>query len=367
MSKPRVLVLGGVGFIGRNVVAHLVANDIASAIRVADKVLPATAFLGSPHKEAFENTELVEFKQCNLNSTAGVDKAFALDEGVFDWVINCAAETKYGQTDEVYKEKVLDLSVKVATKAAELGVPKFIELSTAQVYSHGKKASAEGANIKPWTGQANFKYQAEEALRGINGLNLIVLRPAIVYGPGDTSGISPRLITGAVYKHLGEKMKLLWSGDLRINTVHVDDVCRAIVHVAQNADAGAIFNLADKTDLSQEKLNKFIEAIFHIKTGFLGGVISNLAKVNLKAATEQVNEKHLKPWADICKADGIMNTPLTPYIDTELLYNHALSVDGSAIEGTGFSYNHEAMTEELLRDQIGYFVSQNLFPASVVP
>ena len=52
--------------------------------------------------------------------------------------MNCAAETKYGQTEEVYKEKVLDLSVKVATKAAELGIPKFIELSTAQVYSHGK-------------------------------------------------------------------------------------------------------------------------------------------------------------------------------------------------------------------------------------
>eukprot|EP01094_Clydonella_sp_ATCC50884_P005000 TRINITY_DN13982_c0_g1_i1.p2 TRINITY_DN13982_c0_g1~~TRINITY_DN13982_c0_g1_i1.p2 ORF type:complete len:369 (-),score=115.00 TRINITY_DN13982_c0_g1_i1:53-1159(-) len=368
MSKPKILVLGGVGFIGRNLVTHLVQNDLASFIRVADKVLPATAFLGSPHKEAFETEGMVQFKQCNLNSDAGVNKAYTLDDGSnFDWVVNCAAETKYGQTDEVYKEKVLDLSVKVATKAAEVGVSKFIELSTAQVYSHGKKASKEDASIKPWTGQANYKYQAEEALRGINGLNLIILRPAIVYGPGDTAGISPRLITGAVYKHLGEKMKLLWSGDLRINCVHVDDVSRAIVHVAQNADAGAVYNLADKSDLTQEKLNKFIEGIFQIKTGFLGGVISNLAKVNLKAATEQVNEKHLKPWADICKADGILNTPLTPYIDTELLYNHALSVDGAAIEGTGFTYGNPTISEELLREQIGYFVTQNLFPASVVP
>jgi len=349
-------------------VTHLVQNDLASFIRVADKVLPPTAFLGSPHKEAFESEGLVDFKQCNLNSEAGIAKAYTLDDGSnFDWVVNCAAETKYGQTEEVYKEKVLDLSVKVATKAAELGIPKFIELSTAQVYSHGKKASKEDSTIKPWTQQANFKYQAEQALRAINGLNLIVLRPAIVYGPGDCSGISPRIITGAVYKHLNEKMKLLWSGDLRINTVHVHDVCRAIVHMAQNADAGSTFNLADKTDLTQEKLNKHLEAIFQIKTGFFGGVISNLAKVNLKAATEQVNEKHLKPWADICKADGILNTPLTPYIDTELLYNHALSVDGSAIEASGFSYDHQTLTEELLRDQIAYFVQQNLFPPSVVP
>jgi hypothetical protein len=75
---------------------------------------------------------------CLCAHLAGVEKAFALDEGSWDWVVNLAAETKYGQTEEVYKEKVLDLSVKVATKAAELHVPKFIELSHAQVYAHGK-------------------------------------------------------------------------------------------------------------------------------------------------------------------------------------------------------------------------------------
>ena len=37
-SKPRVLVLGGCGFVGRNFVTFLVQNDLASKIRVADKV-----------------------------------------------------------------------------------------------------------------------------------------------------------------------------------------------------------------------------------------------------------------------------------------------------------------------------------------
>jgi len=267
----------------------------------------------------------------------------------------------------VYHEKVFDLSVKVATKAASLHVAKFIEFSHAQVYAHGKKASKESDQIKPWTNLAKFKFDAEEALRGIAGLNLIILRPAIIYGPGDISGVSPRIITAAVYRHLAEKMKLLWSGDLRINSVHVHDVVKAVVHLCQNGTPGTVYNLADKSDLTQEKLNGFLEQIFGIKTGFLGGVISNLAKVNLKGATEQVNEKHLKPWADICKTDKISNTPLTPYIDMELLYNHALSVDGSAIESTGFTYDHPEMTVALLREQIQYFVDQSLFPRSVVP
>jgi len=360
------LVLGGVGFIGRNLVSYLLEKGVASYIRAVDKVLPATAFLGVPHAAAFENP-IVDFKQCNLSSDAGIDKAFHLDEGNWDWVVNCAAETKYSQTQGVYEEKILDLAKKLATKAASLRVPKFIELSHAQVYSHGKKASKEGDATKPWTVMAEYKLAAENALKEIAGLNLIILRPALVYGPGDTNGLSPRIITAAVYRHLNERMKLLWDGSMRINSVHVHDVAKAILHVAQNVPVGATFNLADKSDLSQEKLNTSLEEIFKIKTGFQGTVVSNLAKVNMKATTEMINEKHLKPWADLCKADNISNTPLTPYLDMELLLNHALSVDGTAIEGTGFTYDYPQITTALLRDQIQYFVAQGLFPRTVIP
>lgn len=36
---------------------------------------------------------------------------------------------------------------------------------------------------------------------------------------------------------------------------------------------------------------------------------------------------------------NIANSPLQPYIHKELLYNNHLSVDGSLIESTGFSYS----------------------------
>jgi nucleoside-diphosphate-sugar epimerase len=40
-----VLVLGGVGMIGRNLVQHLVATAACSHIRVADKRMPFMAFM----------------------------------------------------------------------------------------------------------------------------------------------------------------------------------------------------------------------------------------------------------------------------------------------------------------------------------
>jgi len=143
-NKPKVLVLGGVGFIGRNFVQYLVDNKLTSFIRVVDKVLPPTAFLGKQHQAALE-AENVEFKQGNLTSPASIEKMFTVDGG-FNIVFNLAAETKYSQTDEVYKEKVLDLSVKCATEAKKHNVDRFVEVSTAQVYEAKKKTKCRRFN-----------------------------------------------------------------------------------------------------------------------------------------------------------------------------------------------------------------------------
>lgn len=360
-DKPKVLVLGGVGFVGRNFVKYLVDNDLASYIRVVDKVLPPTAFLGKPHQAAFDDSR-VEFMQGNLTNPTSIAKCFTVEGSKFNLVFNLACETKYSQTVEVYREKILDLKKKLAAEAVKQGVERFIDVSTAQIYEAGKKASKEDSSVKPWTGIAEFCLESEKELQGMAGLNLSILRPAVIYGPGDVNGLSPRLICGAVYKHLDEKMKFLWGADLRLNTVHVNDVCKALWHVATRCPVGSVFNLADKGDTTQGTVNDFLEKLFHIKTGFLGSVVSNMAKLNMKNVTEEINDKHLKPWSELCKAHGITNTPLTPYLDQELLYNNSLSVDGSKIESTGFTYDVPQVTEALLREQAQYFIDQNLFP-----
>ena len=216
--------------------------------------------------------------------------------------------------------------------------------------------------MDPWTSLAKYKLQAENQLKQINGLPLIIVRPATVYGPGDTAGLSPRIIIAAVYKHLNEKMKFLWSGDLRVSTVHVRDVVSALWTISQSAPLQTTWNLADKNDTTQEKLNKLLEPIFGIKTGFFGAMISQAAKLRLKQVTEEINDKHLKPWSDLCKSANIVNTPLTPFIDQELLYNNSFSIDGSSVESLGFQYKYPKVTEDLLREQIDYYVNQRLFP-----
>jgi len=93
-------------------------------------------------------------------------------------------------------------------------------------------------------------------------LDYVVLRPAVVYGPGDPVGLTPRIVIGAIYKESGEVMELLWSRSLKINTVHVNDVVRAIWHMRDHGECGQIFNLVDKGDTDQGKINVALESLF---------------------------------------------------------------------------------------------------------
>jgi len=365
-GKPRVIVLGGCGFIGRNLVQYLAENGLASKIRVADKMLPDLAGLSKKQTEIYKS-DLVDFKQANLSREAMVAKVFDTADGKWDYVFQLAGETKYSQTDEVYKENIIDVSTTCANAAAKAGVTKFVEVSTAQVYDADKKPSNESAKIKPWTKIAKAKHDAEEKLRGIKGLNLVIARPALVYGPGDVTGITPRLITAAVYKQLGETMEFLWDKDLRMNTVHVYDCAAGLWHLALKGTVGEVYNLADQNDTDQGSVNKLIEPMFGIKTSFKGYMQSKVAtSVAMKTVAEFANEKHLKPWSDLCKSKSISNTPLTPYLDEELLYNNPLAVDGSKIASTGFTYKHPKMTEADLKEVIAYFVEIGFFPKNYV-
>jgi len=367
MSKPRVLVLGGVGFIGRNFVTYLIENDLCSKVRVVDKVMPQTAHLTNKQKEAFAKAE---YMQKNLVNPTAIAQAFE-DDAKFDYVFNLAAETKYSQTEEVYNERVFLLTVNCAKEAAKQGVKFFIEMSTGQVYDGDKKASDEGDKTKPWTLVAKYKLKAEEELKSIPGLKYAVVRPAIVYGTGDVQGLTPRLVIGAVYKQLNEEMKFLWTKELRINTVHVKDACRAVFLIAQKGESGQvksgeIYNLADSGDTCQETIAAILRDIFGIKTDYQGTVISNFAKLNLESVTEDINDMHLQPWSDLCKSKGITNSLLTPYLDKELLYNNSLAVDGTKITSLGFKYEYPKVTKDLLLDIIRDFVEVRAFPEGVI-
>lgn len=92
--------------------------------------------------------------------------------------------------------------------------------------------------------------------------------------------VAPRLVVGAVYKHLGEMMKLLWGPDLHMNTVHVRDVARAIWHVVNRPETvGQTYNVVDEGDSTQGSISAIVSELFNINHDYWGTALSTLAKV----------------------------------------------------------------------------------------
>lgn len=280
-------------------------------------------------------------------------------------MINLAAETRWGQEDAVYHEGVLKLSLNCAKEAARKGI-KFIELSSGQLCSSENDEIRESiTNINPWTSIAKYKCKVEQELAKIPDLNYVILRPAIIYGVDDKQGLTPRLTMGAIYKHLNEEMKLLWTKDLKMNTVNVLDVCRAIWFVCNRNDivSGEMFHIVDNSKSTQGSITELISDIFNIKYDYWGKTMSLVAcKTNVSELIDDINDKHMSAWSEICSKFNIKNTPINPYLYQELLQEKHLNLNGDKLENFGFKYEVPLLNKESLVQMIESYVLMGLFP-----
>jgi nucleoside-diphosphate-sugar epimerase len=372
-AKPSVLVLGGLGMIGRNLVKYLVDNKLASFVRVADKRPSVFSDLSPEHKAALKGGDetVVEEVQVDLATEDGADTAFLTADGAaFDLVFNLAAETTAGRDDARYAQ-MSDIAKHCGKLAASSGVKKFLQVSTAHVYKSDKGASNESAALSPWTKVAKASLVAEGVIGAVPSLPVVIVRPSVVYGPGDERGLMPRCVCALAYVGSGEPMKFLWDKTLRCDTVHVFDVCRALWHLAARAvcSSGApppVFNLSSPEPTDQGKIAEVLEATFGIKTGFHGTIVSNLARVRMSDAVADANDSHAGPWLRALAENGIKHSPLSPFIHEELLYANHLAVDGSAITtDLGFAYKVPSLTPPAVKDMIARAVAQGIFPAVV--
>jgi nucleoside-diphosphate-sugar epimerase len=69
-AKPSVLIIGGLGYIGRFLALHIHNNNLASEVRLVDKVLPQLAWLAPEFSEACSQDK---FMQADASRTGEFD------------------------------------------------------------------------------------------------------------------------------------------------------------------------------------------------------------------------------------------------------------------------------------------------------
>lgn len=251
----KVAVTGAQGFVGSAVVKALrhQGYTVIPVVRKSNGLF-ADALewdITNPHKNTFPDVDVV------VHSAAKVD----------DWATYA----------DSYQVNVLGTkNVIHAFPKAEL----IIYVSSASVYDPKNKdliiteKSAAGTNLQ--NDYSRTKFEAEKIVLEASLPSRVVLRPHIIYGPGDTH-ILPRLLKA---RRFG-RFLILGNGKNAISLTHIENLVGAIAQLVSTDKkfAGEIFNVADdKTDSIETVINtlkrtlNITEKNFYIPTPIARGV-----------------------------------------------------------------------------------------------
>ncbi|XP_049848737.1 uncharacterized protein LOC126316682 [Schistocerca gregaria] len=364
MGDSNVLILGGCGFVGRNLVSYLVDNKLCKYIRVIDKTRPSLAYLSERHKKAFES-DIVSYEQANVRSPSSLASSWTKSGKEFHYVFNLASETRYAQDSVIYNENIVSIvKIVIAEIKKHPSVKRVFDISTNQVYNmHDKKILVtEDSATNPKSPLAAHKLTAE-GLWLESGLPVIILRSATIYGLGDIRGLSPLFACARVYAELKQKLVMLWSDNSQLKLVHVMDVCRALWHLTDHGDARKIYNICCDKVITSADLCRCTENLFGIRIKMANRLFCKLSRLNIQYIIDYANLKHLKVWTKLCNRSGIESTPVTPVVYEENIRSPSYpSIDVSLLLSTNFEFKYPSLHESILKEQLNYWVDQGVFP-----
>ncbi|MCV6613450.1 MAG: NAD-dependent epimerase/dehydratase family protein [Cellvibrionaceae bacterium] len=181
-TLPHVLLTGANGFVGRALFQALQAAGYCSHCVIRHHWRKqAEQDFADAHRRHYLHS---------LNSMVGWQPWL---EGV-DAIVHTAAlahvvEPGAADNAERFTQINTDATLNLARQAAEMGVKRFIFISTIGVHGNGANMGAinEKSPIKPYNAYTQSKLAAEQGLREIEAnsrLEVVILRPALIYGPG---------------------------------------------------------------------------------------------------------------------------------------------------------------------------------------
>jgi nucleoside-diphosphate-sugar epimerase len=227
----KVFVTGGSGFVGRNLIATLLARgDSVVALARSLSAMQTVRELGAEPLAG----DLVDVAAM----TAGMSGAAV--------VYHCAAKVEdWGDPAEFQRVNV-DGTAHVLDAARQAKVRRVVHVSTEAVLADGTPIhnadETRPRAQKPIGLYPSSKGAAEAlALEGNrDGLEVVVVRPRFIWGKGDTA-ILPKLI------EVMRKGQFAWIGGGRYltSTCHVRNVCEGALLAAERGVPGEIYFLTD--------------------------------------------------------------------------------------------------------------------------
>jgi nucleoside-diphosphate-sugar epimerase len=192
-----VVVFGGTGFIGTHLVQHFLRENLARKIVLVDLAPPREAHYANLLCEAIAKGT-VEYRSMDVRRPIAEEE---LPQSV-DLVVNLAAvHREPGHRPSEYYETNLKGAENVTAFASRVGCPRIAFTSSISPYGPSEEMKDESSLPVPETPYGGSKLAAEKIhlawLAGSPGRKLLILRPGVVFGPGEGGNVT-RLIRSIV-------------------------------------------------------------------------------------------------------------------------------------------------------------------------
>jgi nucleoside-diphosphate-sugar epimerase len=228
---PDCLITGATGFIGGRLTETLLQQGYR--IRCLARASSDTSPLAGLD---------VEIAVGDLTSAASLAPAVAGCR----YVVHCGAlVSDWATTEEIARTNVVGTR-SLLEAAADASVERFIHVSTTDVYGHPGGAAIDetytAGRFRNWYAQTKLEAEAEvRRVARARALDVVVLRPATVYGPGSTD------VVGEIARAIcGRYMLLVGGGRTVAGLCYIDNLTDAALAVLRHEGApGNAFNVSD--------------------------------------------------------------------------------------------------------------------------
>jgi len=243
----RVLVTGGLGFIGSNLTAKLVEDG--HEVVIIDNLL-----LGR-----YENVEKVRDKitiiEGDINNKEDMAKVGQI-EVIFHLAASSSAPMFEKDLKGAYLNNIIG-HVAILEYAKEVGAKKVVYASTSSIYGNNPTPLRESDNVVPPNYYSVTKFAQEHTshiFSRVNGLEIIGFRFMSVYGPNEKSkGHFANLVSQFIWDMVEGKSPVLYGdGTQRRDFTFVGDIVQALIlaMATEKTFGSEIFNIGSTKDYS---------------------------------------------------------------------------------------------------------------------
>lgn len=262
-SGKKVLVTGGGGFIGSNLVERLISEE--AQVRVTGRNLAPRRLKNVINKIDYVRADLLKFENC-LTSVKGIDVVFHLASIVAGIGYNISHHSEMFRVNTVLNTNVLEASRLENVESYQCTSSTCIYPRDATIPT----PEEEGFTGDPEStvlGYGWAKRMAEIQARLYSddyGMKISIIRPTNLYGPRDnfdsvTSHVIPALIRKM--DESNDAVAIWGSGNQTRSFIYVDDITRAMLEMIERYAVADPLNIGTEEEVTIKGLAKLIMKI----------------------------------------------------------------------------------------------------------